>query len=59
MLSTIAACGTIKKEIGLRRDLEAFLYNSKSEKPTTIATKGRNASCTGIIEYCIQVQRYA
>lgn len=25
MLSTIAACGTLKKEIGLRRDSEAFL----------------------------------
>ena len=29
MLSTIAACGTIKKEIGLRRDSEAFFLIPK------------------------------
>lgn len=28
MLSTIAACGTIKKEIGLRRDSGVFLIQS-------------------------------
>ena len=33
MLSTIAACGTIKKEIGLRRDSEAFLYASLAILP--------------------------
>lgn len=30
MLSTIAACGTLKKEIGLRRDSEAFLLSPVS-----------------------------
>ena len=37
MLSTIAACGTLKKEIGLRRDSEAFLINKQFKRPPSRA----------------------
>jgi len=42
MLSTIAACGTLKKEIGLRRDSEAFLLWPFSINPSLfILSKNR------------------
>ena len=43
MLSTIAACGTLKKEIGLRRDSEAFLlwtFPTIPSLPTVPSTDG-------------------
>ena len=44
MLSTIAACGTIKKEIGLRRDSEAFLICHVSLIPSLPSVPSNDGS---------------
>ena len=44
MLSTIAACGTLKKEIGLRRDSEAFLLCPFSIIPSLPSVDGTDGS---------------
>ena len=41
MLSTIAACGTLKKEIGLRRDSEAFFVACFHHSLTSISSINR------------------
>ena len=44
MLSTIAACGTLKKEIGLRRDSEAFLICHVSLIPSLPSVPSNDGS---------------